>query len=166
MRNLHFKQQYLERFDYHIQTTFSPERVIHEIEDISGLYDPVIPEHIQRWSYPQSIEFRCEVINQMKSFAINRPAVIRSQLDNLLLNNDVAKQEDVKIFYANNQIVVECSDQNRGIYRFFDISGRCLQTGTIQGGDRNIFASPVSSGVLIVQVIIDKDIYTKKVIIH
>jgi hypothetical protein len=166
MRNKNFKIQYLERFEYHLQTTFLPDRVIHYIDSISDLYDLVLEEHIQRWSYPQSLDYRNYVITQMKNFALNRPAVVRLELDNLLDVNKGSKSESLKVFYSNKQIYIENPEQKPAVYRFFDISGRCLQTGKLTAGTRAAYPSPLSSGILLVKVIIDNEMQIRKLIVY
>ena len=126
----------------------------------------VFEEHIQRWGYPQSLVYRNDVIAQMKNFALNRPAVVRYELDNLLDVSEDSKSENLKAFYSNKQIYLENTGQKPAVYRLFDISGRCLQAGKLGEGTQTAYPSPISSGILIVQVIIDNEVYIQKLVIY
>jgi len=166
MLNDEFRLQYLARFEHHLQTTFTPDRVIHYIDSISDLFTPVISEHIQRWNYPPSTSYRNDVIAQMKNFAVNRQAVVRSELDRLLTTDEMRQDDKFKVYYADKKVIVELSNTKDAGYKFFNISGRCLQTGKLSGGMRNVVASPLKSGMLVVQIISDLHVYSSKLIVY
>ncbi len=166
MLNQNFRQQYLARFEYHLQSTFSPDRIIHYIDSVNGLYTPLIEEHIQRWNYPPSTAYRYGIITQMKNFAISRQAIVRSELDHLLQTNDNIKPDKLKVYYSGNHIFIEAPKHKPASYRFLDISGRCLESGTLSEGIPNVFTSPIRAGVLLVQVFCDLEIYSYKILVY
>lgn len=80
MKNHEFKDQYTKRFAYHLENTFSTDRVISIIDSLAAVIRPLMPMHIQRWNYPESISIWESEIESMKRFAAKRPCVARSIL--------------------------------------------------------------------------------------
>jgi len=166
MKNQNFRFQYLERFNYLLQTTFTPANVIHCIDSISDPLTPVFEEHIQRWSYPASMDGRNYMIRQMKLFAENRPAVVRAQLDSLLHAPDVEDISKIKVYCAEGMIILEKPDTQSGEYTLYDISGRALRSGTICNQDICRIPSPVKTGILIIRMVLDGRNYQKVIAIR
>lgn len=89
MKNQSFKEQYTRRFAYHLENTFATDRVLSAIDSLAAVIRPLMPAHIQRWNYPESISFWENEIDKMKHFATKRPCVARSILiDHLDLDPD------------------------------------------------------------------------------
>lgn len=80
MENQVFKERYLERFAYHLENTFSADRVISVTDSLTSIIRPLMPAHIQRWKYPESMSFWESKIEKMKRFAMRRPCIARSIL--------------------------------------------------------------------------------------
>ncbi|MFA7419627.1 MAG: CotH kinase family protein [Melioribacteraceae bacterium] len=49
LKNENFKNDFIQRYAYHANTTFKPERLIHFIDSLSANIAPEIPRHIKRW---------------------------------------------------------------------------------------------------------------------
>lgn len=77
--NPEFKNEFIQRFAAHMNTTFEPNRVLFVIDSMAQKIASEIPKHKQRW--PQSISYAAtwqELINVMKTFTVERPANVRN----------------------------------------------------------------------------------------
>ena len=77
--NPEFKNEFIQRFAAHINTTFEPNYVLAVIDSMAQNIASEISRHIDRW--PQSISFGNdwqELIDIMRNFAIDRPANVRA----------------------------------------------------------------------------------------
>ena len=76
--NPDFKNEFIQRFAAHVNTTFEPNHVLAVIDSLAGNIASEIPRHKERW--PQSISFGDswqELVDIMRNFAIDRPANTR-----------------------------------------------------------------------------------------
>ena len=76
--NPDFKNEFIQRFAAHVNTTFEPNHVLAVIDSLAGNIASEIPRHKERW--PQSISFGNswqELVDIMRNFAIDRPANAR-----------------------------------------------------------------------------------------
>jgi hypothetical protein len=71
-----------------LNSHFHPERVIRELNSISGVVKPHIQEHLDRWGYhedrwatPQSVADWESNLDLMRHFATNRSQVVRNHLN-------------------------------------------------------------------------------------
>ncbi len=56
IKNNHFKNEFIQRFAAHMNTTFHPERVHPVIDSFEKRYRPEFPRHIERWGgYKQDV---------------------------------------------------------------------------------------------------------------
>ncbi|HEX7356227.1 MAG TPA: CotH kinase family protein, partial [Ignavibacteriaceae bacterium] len=81
--NPDFKNEFIQRFAAHVNTTFETNHVLAVIDSMAQNIASEIPRHKERW--PQSISFGDnweELINMMRSFAVDRPLNIRSHFYN------------------------------------------------------------------------------------
>jgi hypothetical protein len=81
--NENFKKDLYSRFIYHLQHILSPQNVIHKIDSLQAIYDPVMPEHILRWGYPNTIHDYHAAVDHVRQFAALRPATLATDLRNL-----------------------------------------------------------------------------------
>jgi len=167
MRNYSFKQQYLDRFEYHLQNTFTPERLIHFTDSINDLITPVLAEHIQRWQYPQSESVREGYINQIKSFAVARPEQIRQQLSVLVDVPELSDTDkDIRVYYSSGLIYLNLPSDKAGSYRIIDIEGRNLLAGKLNGRNQITLPSPIKAGIVIVQITLEDKTTSEKLVIY
>jgi hypothetical protein len=78
LQNPDFRNEFIQRFAAHANTTFAPERVLHTIDSLRAEIADEIPNHKLRW--PQSISFSPtwdEAILLMRTFATNRAKYVR-----------------------------------------------------------------------------------------
>ena len=88
LKNEGFRNEFIQRYAYHMNTTFDPERVLGLIDQFQAHLAPEIPRHITKWGGkkdPDALETwmspifnsvaRWEQnIGQMRTFALQRPA--------------------------------------------------------------------------------------------
>jgi hypothetical protein len=166
LRNNNFKQQYIDRFEYHLQNTFTPERIVHYIDSITDMITPVLEEHIQRWNYPESIASRDECIAHMKQFAVDRPAVIRHELETIVgYNYQSDSDQNLLVYYSAGQIQISIPLTETVSYRIIDIEGRCLGQGELSGRSQYAIPSPIKAGVMLVQITLSGKVTSKKVVV-
>lgn len=89
LKNDTFRNEFIQRFAYHMNTTFNPERVIGFIDRYQERLAPEIPRHITKWGGkkdPDALEtwmspiFNSvaswqENVDQMRRFTLQRPAI-------------------------------------------------------------------------------------------
>ena len=69
----------------HLEVTFHPERVVRTIDSLSANILDEIPMHIDRWKDEadyalQSVEDWQSELDVLRSFALQRPAIVRTHL--------------------------------------------------------------------------------------
>lgn len=73
--NVEFKNEFIQRFAAHMNTTFEPNHVVSVIDSLADVIAPEIPRHKERWE--QSISMGSNWLTNiqvMKDFAFNRPS--------------------------------------------------------------------------------------------
>jgi len=78
LENEEFRQDFVNRFCDHINTTWTTERVIKKIDKLSGKLDPEIDRHFDRWRLSRKTWTR--QLDIMKTFAEKRPKYMRKHL--------------------------------------------------------------------------------------
>jgi len=82
LENVDFRQKFRAQFIHHLETTFSPDRVLTIIDQYNKLYTPLVSEHIYRWNYPADLIKWYHNVNMLKDFAVQRPYTLYDQLEN------------------------------------------------------------------------------------
>ncbi|HRQ54203.1 MAG TPA: CotH kinase family protein [Ignavibacteriaceae bacterium] len=80
--NTDFKNEFIQRMAAHINTTYEPNHVLFVIDSLANNIAAEIPRHKDRW--PQSISFGNtwqELIDMMRTFAVDRPVNIRGHFN-------------------------------------------------------------------------------------
>lgn len=80
LENPAFAERFVSRFNDLLNTSFMPERMIAIIDDLYHELQPLMPQHIQRWSAPADMQHWQDSIEQMREFARQRPAIQRQHL--------------------------------------------------------------------------------------
>jgi len=70
--NEKFRTLLINTFKLRLQTVFSVENVLNKIDEFKNTYEPEMPEHIDRWVYPDNIEVWHGEISRMKNYVISR----------------------------------------------------------------------------------------------
>jgi len=121
LRNQVFREQFMQRFFWAVNTVFSPDKVIRKIDSLKAIYMPLIPEHIERWNTPSDMNNWLYNVEGLKEFAVTRPPEITEQLFKyfgspvMMYPNPVSDRVNLKseLFLSENMVV-----------RIFDLSGR------------------------------------------
>ncbi len=88
LNNEGFRNEFVQRYAYHMNTTFHPDRLLRLIDQFQGRLAPEIPRHITRWGGqkdPDALEtwirptFNSvaaweQNVDEMRRFAVERPA--------------------------------------------------------------------------------------------
>ena len=85
LNNEQFKQEFIRKFVKHLEVTFHPERVVKTIDSLAANIKDEMPRHIDRWKDEadyalQSVEDWQSELDFMKSFALQRPTIVRKHL--------------------------------------------------------------------------------------
>ncbi|MEX0602707.1 MAG: CotH kinase family protein, partial [Bacteroidota bacterium] len=81
LRNESFRNEFIQRFVTHIQTTFAPDRVHSIMDAVKSAIDPEMPFQIARWpTLIPSLEIWEQNVEELRRFTDRRPAF---QLDHL-----------------------------------------------------------------------------------
>ena len=114
LKNDDFKQKFLNVFADHLNSTFLPERVVNNINDLKTVIEPEIENHINRWGMPETVQDWYDEVDVMREFALNRPEAVREHI----INNFNLEGT------ANLQII---SDTSKGIIQ---VNSTVLDTNT------------------------------------
>lgn len=79
LQNKIFREHFYRRMLYHINNTFTPERVINEIDRFEKMYRPIVAEHIYRWNQPNEVIKWSHNVSMLRTFAIQRAPELLSQ---------------------------------------------------------------------------------------
>src|SRR5690606_8974332 len=80
LKNEEFSTRFFNEFADHLNSTFSPERVTHTINEMKSNIDPEIRNHINRWKMPETYEEWEENVQVMIDFAEERPDTVRQHI--------------------------------------------------------------------------------------
>jgi hypothetical protein len=88
MENARYRNWFLTRFADLLNTHFHPDRVLNELNSMSGVIKPHIQEHLDRWGYnedrwatPQTVADWESNLDLMRHFAENRAQVVRTHMN-------------------------------------------------------------------------------------
>jgi hypothetical protein len=81
LKNEDFKREFLDRFRYHLNTTFRSSDCIRKIEEFKAGIASEIPEHIDRWRAIDGYGQWLLNVEIMKDFAQKRPQAQADQLN-------------------------------------------------------------------------------------
>lgn len=158
-----FRRLYLRNFEYHMRHTFHPDRLRFHIDSLSEQIAPLMEEHIARWGFPSSKTAWEKHVDDMRSFAIERPCQILSFLQEYFPEYGPSFAREVcPAFYkgpADSQtelvseatlwpnpasdalnVSVKQSDGGISVISIFDITGRRIKEKTFLSD----FSSPHS----------------------
>ncbi|TSC31389.1 CotH kinase family protein [Corallococcus sp. Z5C101001] len=81
LRSPEFKARFIERFLWHLDHTFTAERVTAYLDAAAADLEPEMPGHVARWSQPASMEAWRLNLAWVRETAIQRPAFMRRFLE-------------------------------------------------------------------------------------
>jgi len=120
LKNKKFEKEFISKFEFHMNTTLRPERIIGIIDKFEKYYTPEIEEHIDRWHYPTSVEQWKSEIDRMKEFAEKRPSFMINDIKEFF---DI-DEFDYKYFPQNSQELVFYPNPNNGSFKLINNSNR------------------------------------------
>jgi hypothetical protein len=82
IKNTHFQNDFINRMADHMNTSFIPHRVIETIDSMQFVYYQNMPEHINRWHPPASMQEWDAQVNIMRHFALHRPNYMKQHVVN------------------------------------------------------------------------------------
>ncbi len=143
LNNEEFKQQFIERFAYHLNTTFNSTSVIDSINIFENLFIPEIKEHIDRWSYPSSTSQWYKNVDVLRDFAKSRPCFMRENIMNFFnlsksefdfYCSELPLEKEIKFFIVPNPsngifyMYNNSPEAVTGNIRIISLSGKVLYT--------------------------------------
>lgn len=81
IKNKTFVDDFLTRFQHHLNTTFKSTDVVHKIDEMKLILSPEIQEHINRWRAIGSYSEWLENVEVLRDFAVQRPQFQANQLN-------------------------------------------------------------------------------------
>ena len=100
LKNKTFKNDFIQRLAYHMNTTFDTTRVIHTIDSIKTSIQNEMNYHIARWNMPADEQTWLNNIKVMRDFTYQRPSCVKnsiidyfglSGMADLTIKNDTSK---------------------------------------------------------------------------
>ena len=80
LENESFRDDFIDRFAYHLNYTFNSDTIIDIINKFQELFSSEMEEHIKRWNYPSDIDQWEKEIDILKEFALDRPCDITNYI--------------------------------------------------------------------------------------
>jgi hypothetical protein len=78
LQNAEFRQMFLDRFAFHINVTYAPERVIDRIDQIQAMIIDEMPADRAKWGY--SYDRWLAQVQYLRDYATKRPTFIKNHL--------------------------------------------------------------------------------------
>ncbi len=80
LRNNSFRHSFINRFADLLNTAFHPDRVVAEIDAMYEVLEPHMPEHVNRWRGPETMQEWEDEVASMRDFARKRPEAQRQHI--------------------------------------------------------------------------------------
>lgn len=117
LKNEDFKTKFISRFCDRLNSTFEGRAVIARIDSMAARIKPELPRHWKRWELnPKDWEFR---VNQMKEFALKRPAFMRYFLQKMFPEIGEEVQVFIDIDGAGKIILNEVVDIKKAFKGYY-----------------------------------------------
>lgn len=94
LENEKFKHDFINRMGDLLNSAFKTERVIHELNSYTEIYEPEMPEYINRWNRPVNMNRWRTEIDGLYDFAENRP---KHLINEILHHFDIPSTVDITI---------------------------------------------------------------------
>jgi hypothetical protein len=161
LQNPEYRDYFHIRFIYHLERTFSPARVVDQIDAYQKLYEPLVSEHSYRWNWPQDYRSWISNVEMLRSFALQRPLTL---FDELYRNFG----ESVSIFPNPSNDIIHLhfpwTVEHTNI-RIFSASGKQVLQHISASVDKVSISHHLDPGVYVIQVIFDHLVHTGKLIV-
>ncbi len=170
MENKAFAVRYKQRLRQHLDTTFSPSRVLGKIDSIAAIYRPEMPRQVYRWGYPQSLADWEANVEHCKTFARERPAVLwqnfNTYFPDIYLN---PARITIVPNPASDWILVDLppSMGETAHYRLFASNGAIIASDTLSHQFQNrIKVTGLASGLYFLQIKTGEMLLTERVLVR
>ncbi|TVQ09338.1 MAG: hypothetical protein EA364_14205 [Balneolaceae bacterium] len=100
MTNQGFRNGFINRFADMLNTAFSADHVLSEIDRFAGLLDPEMDEHISRWGRPLSVTDWQAEVDRMRDYGSRREGFLRQYIRQQFL---LAGEADVTVDLTDEQ---------------------------------------------------------------
>ncbi|KNY26012.1 CotH kinase family protein [Pseudobacteroides cellulosolvens] len=103
LQNTEFRNEFINRFADHINTTFDPVRINTIVDEAKSAIEAAMPEHSKRWNKIKMTATRptdatwSKDIEVIKSYASNRPAIVRQHIVSKFGTNGVTGTASIKL---------------------------------------------------------------------
>jgi hypothetical protein len=110
LANQEFKQQFIQKFIFHINSTFEPDRVINIIDSMQSNIAAEMPYHCARWGgNMDDWQYNIQV---MRDFAVNRPDYVIQHISEVFGlsefgNLTVIKNAGGEVFIDNSKLLTD-----------------------------------------------------------
>lgn len=166
--NSFFKEEFGRKFIKSLNTTFNPDTVNQVLLKFRRLYKSEIGEHIERWSYPQSVNFWNDEIDNYLVFAEKRSGNIKKFLmDELEIDTNSTGQIKPKeraisggpqITFDNNKkslVLHSFTNVKNSKVSLYDVNGRKINCLLTQSEKNTVLlhSNRISSGIHFVEII-------------
>lgn len=179
MLNQVFQQQFIDRFFYHLDNSFDPDRIRALLNDYVAVYKVEIQEHIVRWGYPETINLWYDHIDIMAQFFIDRPCFMESHINdyfNLPPGEKYCSGERIEeipgiTIYPNpvtgGSVIIEGSNFAWLLtsYKLFSADGQVVMTGDMNSKSVRLDLSSLADGLYIVKVLSNNNTLVGKIFI-
>ncbi len=161
-QNKKFQQKFQSKMYYHLNNTFSPDRVLSEIEKLEKVYDPLVNEHIYRWHIPSDYVRWKQNIDRLKLFAVNRPFIVKDFVTEYfgipfdIYPNPATESFNISLLNEIDSVKIDITD----------LYGRSVYQNTYNCSDTIItINSGLPQGLYLVNITADNMTFTKKLIL-
>ncbi len=140
MENQQFRKAFTSQFMHHVFNTLDPSRILPMIDRYAKVYEPLVFEHINRWSFPSSYEAWQANVNSMKNFAVKRQQYILDQLIQYLGNllhvypNPTSGDVHISLMDGVSYTVTVRDIQGRNVYTSMHANGYFMDLSALGPG--------------------------------
>ena len=166
LKNEGFKRQFRGAFFTHLHTTFAPARVIRKIDSLQRLFEPEMAAHIRRWDQPRSLSSWLLVIDDLRTFAAQRPFWLRQHLLKAF-GPPMSVSPNPSDGHWTVQLDAPLSDQVQ--VSLLDLTGRLRHRSSYElteGGQAAVSVSGLPSGIYLMQVQNGVEAFAEKVVVR
>ncbi len=121
LQNTQFKNEFVQRFLGYLETTFNSEHIIEIINELEKIYDPEMPDHINKWSFdsnaiPSYNSWKSEV-EALRNFAECRPAAVYQHLKDFVEEQEIVSISIEVPSYKTGNIFINEVKLKEGLFK-------------------------------------------------
>jgi CotH protein/lamin tail-like protein len=181
LKNQEFEHLFISRFAELLNNEFSAEITTGKINLLMEMYEDELPNHIDRWDYPQSLShWKSDIYDEVISFLQRRPCYLARQLNQYF---DAGLELECPSVPEESNILLVVPNPSNGIFGIFNSSpkafiGRalmCTSDGRIVSVEEQVFIpsneqieltySHLGSGIYFLYLVNEFQVERKRVLI-